>query len=235
METEGAIRIFGRSVQKHGAYYVKYYDDGDSKSYEKVQNVYNGKHVIKYECIGYYQKRVSNRLRKLQSKTEGLGGKNKLKCVKGKKQKAKSRLTDSVIDKLQNYFGIALHSKVGNVKEMQSAILASMFHIALSEASNYHIYCPKTSDSWCQYNRDLINKANLYKYDAGISVDVISASKPIYAALTKESDLEKCLHGLTQNSKESSNATIWERASKSIYCGREVLELAVYDAVSNYN
>ena len=35
METEGAIRIFGRLVQKHGAYYLKYNGDGDSKSYEK--------------------------------------------------------------------------------------------------------------------------------------------------------------------------------------------------------
>ena len=56
METEGAIRIFDRSVQKHDACY--HYGDGDSKSYEKVQNIYNGKHVIKYECIGHYQKRV---------------------------------------------------------------------------------------------------------------------------------------------------------------------------------
>ena len=157
-----------------------------------------------------------------------------MKCVKGEKQKAKSRLNDSVIDKLQNYFGIALRSKVGNVKEMQSAIRASMFHIASSDDSNYHIYCPKTSDSWCQYSRDLVNETNLYKCGADISLDVISAIKPIYADLTKESDLEKCLHGLTQNSNESFNATIWERASKSIYCGREVLELAVYDAVANY-
>ena len=81
----------------------------------------------------------------------------------------------------------------------------------------------------------LVNKTNLYKYGAGISVVVISATKLIYAALTNESDLEKYLHGLTQNLNESFNATIWERASKSIYCGREVLELAVYDAVANYN
>ena len=47
--------------------------------------------------------------------------------LKRRKKKAKSRLTDWVIDKLQNYFGIALRSKVGNAKEMQDAILASMF------------------------------------------------------------------------------------------------------------
>ena len=43
------------------------------------------------------------------------------------------------------------------------------------------------------------------------------------------------MHGLTQNSNESFNATIRERASKSIYCGREVLELTVYDDVANYH
>ena len=66
----------------------------------------------KYECIGHYQKRVSNRHRKLRAKTKGLGGKNKKISEKdstGRVVKVKSRLTDS-IDKLQNYFGIALRS-----------------------------------------------------------------------------------------------------------------------------
>ena len=187
----------------------------------KVQNIDNGKHAIKHERHWALPKVF------WQSSSKNCEPKQKVsveRCVKGKKQKAKSRLTDSVIDKLQNYFGIALRSEVG-------AVLTSMFHIA-SEDSNYHIYCPKTSDSWCQYNRGLVNKTNLYKYGAGISS---VQSNQSMLALTKESDLEKCLHGLTQNSNESFNATIWECASKSIYCGREVLELAVYDAVANYN
>ena len=101
---------------------------------------------MKYECIRYYQKRVGNRLRNLRKKTKGLGGKNKKSKVvdvvssqKTPKQvmKAKSRLTDSLIDKLQNYFGIALRSNVGNVKDMQNAILASMFHVASSYDNNF--------------------------------------------------------------------------------------------------
>ena len=49
MEPEGAERIFQRSVQKHGLYYTKYYGDGDSKSFQRVQNVYkdDGKLVEK--------------------------------------------------------------------------------------------------------------------------------------------------------------------------------------------
>ena len=41
----------------------------------------------------------------------------------------KSRLNDSIIDKLQNYFGIALRSNTGNLENMKESILASLFHI----------------------------------------------------------------------------------------------------------
>ena len=78
--------------------------------------------VEKYECIGHYQKRVVNRIRKLRARTKGLGGKDKKVPKKdGDKSKvvnAKSRLTDGVIDKLQNYFGIALRSNIGDLKNM---------------------------------------------------------------------------------------------------------------------
>ena len=97
------------------------------------------------------------------------------------------------------------------------------------------IIAPKTSDSWCQYQLDAINKTNLYTPWAGISEDVIFAIKPMYADLTKADILQKCLHGLTQNPNECFNSTIWERAPKTVYCGLDTLELAVYDAVANYN
>ena len=73
---------------------------------------------------------------------------------------------------------------------------------------------PKTYDSWCQYQRDAINNTNLYTPGPGISNDVIAAIKPVYADLTKPEILQKCLHGLTQNPKESFNSTIWERVRK---------------------
>ena len=40
MEVAGAVRIFQRSIEKHGARYVKYYGDGDSKSFDEVKSVY---------------------------------------------------------------------------------------------------------------------------------------------------------------------------------------------------
>ena len=71
------LRIFQRSIEKHGARYVKYYGDGDSKSFDDVKSVYPEITVEKCGCIGHYQKRVGNRLRKLRARTKGLGGKNK--------------------------------------------------------------------------------------------------------------------------------------------------------------
>ena len=74
---------------------------------------------------------------------------------------------------------------------MQDAILASLFHVASSENDNFHVYCPKTYDSWCQYQRDAINNTNVYTPGAGISNDVIAAIKPVYADLTKPDILQK--------------------------------------------
>ena len=54
--------------------------------------------------------------------------------MKGKVEE-KSRLTDPIIDKLQNYFGIALRSNIGNLENIKGAILASLFHVASSNTS----------------------------------------------------------------------------------------------------
>ena len=127
-------------------------------SFQKVKDIYESVEVTKFECIGHYQKRVGNWLRKLKTNNKGLGGRNKKRAVNktgtGKakeKVEEKSRLTDPIIDKLQNYFGIALRSNIGNLEKMKGAILASLFHVASSSFSIHHDYCPKSSDSWCQY------------------------------------------------------------------------------------
>ena len=53
--------------------------------------------------------------------------------------------------------------------------------------------------------------------------------------MTKEVELDKCLHGQTQNANESFNNMIWERAPKANYCGLKTLKLSVYDAVASFN
>ena len=218
MEPEGVKRIFERSMLKHNVRYMGFYGDGDSKAFANIENIYGNEKVTKYECIGHYQKRVGNRLRKLKKREKGL-----------------KALNEVTIDKLQNYFGIALRSNVTTVKAMSDAILASFFHIASSKDNNFHAYCEKTSNSWCQYQRDIVNGTNIYKPGPGLPKNVIYHVKPIYFDLVKPAELNKCLHGKTQNQNESFNSIIWERAPKYRYCGFDKLEFAVYDAAANFN
>ena len=238
MECTGAVKMFERSLQNYGLRYLKFYGDGDSKGFNTVESIYEGVKIAKLECIEHYQKRVGDRLRKLKKRVKGLGGQAKQKeggKVTKTKVKARSRLTDALIDKLQNYFGIALRSSAKTVPELKKALLASLFHVMSSEGNDFHSYCPVGADSWCQHQRDIVNKTNLYKPGAGITPDVIKEIKPIYAGLTKDDDLAKCLHGITQNANESLNALFWQRVPKNIYCGIDKLQLAVYDPVAVFN
>ena len=53
-----------------------------------------------------------------------------------------------------------------------------------------------------------VNKTNLYKPGAGIVPDVIKEIKPIYAGLTKDDDLAKCLHGITTECQRKYNCFV---------------------------
>lgn len=217
MECVGAKRIFERSIEKRGVRYMEYYGDGDSKGFETVKHVYGDVEVAKKECVGHYQKRVGTRLLNLKKRTGG---------------KVLKELTKPIIDKLQNYFGIALRSNTESVDAMQKALFASFLHIASSEANNWHDNC---DESWCQYKRDLKNSTNLYKSGKGLSPNVVKLVRPIYIDLMKEEELQKCLHGRTQNHNESFNGTVWERIPKNNYVGLSKLRLGVNDAIVNFN
>jgi len=187
-----------------------------------VKHTYGEDSVVKYECVGHYQKRIGTRLRKLKKSGKGKEGGKYLKC-----------LTDSIIDKLQNYFGIALRSNTGGtVKQMADAIWGSFLHVASNEQRILHDLC---SDTWCQYLCDIKNKTNLYKHGKGLPKEIIGLVKPIYNELTKAEKLEKCLHGLTQNQNESFNNLIWERAPKTRYIASDKLNFAVNDAICTFN
>ena len=140
-------------------------------------------------------------------------------------------MTDAVVDRLQNYYGIAIRSNVGDIEAMKKNIYASLFHVASSSKNNYHVHCPTGPDSWYGYHKDKEN----FKAGPGLPLDVIKQIKPILEDLSKNSLLEKCLDGKTQNQNESFNNLIWERVPKTNFVGFVPLETAVYDAVAHFN
>jgi len=123
MEPEGADRIFRRSVALQNL------------TYSRVKDVYldAGMEVGKKECINHVHKRVGTALHKLPQDKPGLGGKGKV--------------TDSQIDKLQNYYGIAIRSNVESLVGIKKPIHASLMHCASSEAHPLHDHCPTGSTS----------------------------------------------------------------------------------------
>jgi len=222
MECSGAKVIFERSIQEHKLRYTEFYGDGDSKSHPTVIDTYPGISIKKQECIGHVQKRVGNRLRNLKKNVKNLGGKGKL--------------TKAIIDKLQNYFGIAIRSNVGNLERMRNNVLASLFHVASSKDRSYHnAYCPSGTNSWCLAQKDKALGTKYYKPGSGLPLEIIKHVKPIYQDLSKPELLGKCLHGKTQNANESFHGMIWNRIPKTCHVGRNVFELGVYDAVSHFN
>ena len=109
----------GRSIEKNKVRYTEYYGDGVTKSFSAVANVYGDEYKVKkQECIGHIQTRVGSRLRKLKKYVPGLG---------------KLGLNDSVIDKLQNYYGMSVRGNVGNLNAMKKAIYALWCHVSSSK------------------------------------------------------------------------------------------------------
>ncbi|GFU66845.1 uncharacterized protein TNCV_894811 [Trichonephila clavipes] len=177
METVGAYRIFERSEANRSLRYTSYYGGGDSKAFNNVKDIYGYDSVVKYECIGHVQKRVGSRLRKLKKSTKGLGGKGKL--------------TDKFIDTLQNYFGIAIRSNVGNLCNMQTAVIAAFFHCCSTDKKPMHGQCPSGSDTWCKYQKAK-QEGKLYKHrTAGLPNAVLNTVKTTYMDLCDQSLLEK--------------------------------------------
>ena len=84
-----------------------------------------------------------------------------------------------MVDKMQNYYGIAIRANVGNLETMKKAVIASS---ALS--------CGP--DSWCRYQQD----RNNYKRGPGLPLPIIGKvidKKCLYVKRKKQQERgERC-------------------------------------------
>ena len=132
--------------------------DGDSSTYNAiVERKPYGEECIpnRMQCIGLVRKRVGSRLRKFKNKSKGV------KLADGKGLAGKGRLTDSKIDVLQNYYGLAKREILTDVDKMAKAIEASLYHVAATNEKPQHDLCPHGDDSWCGYKRDRVTNTRM--------------------------------------------------------------------------
>ena len=53
-----------------------------------------------------------------------------------------------MIDRLQNYYGIAIRQNQNDLKNLQAAVRAFLFHVASSKENNWHYpHCPEEKDN----------------------------------------------------------------------------------------
>ena len=231
MDPEGCLRIFQRSIDKYGARYVEFLGDGDSKAHKLLleKEVYGDLMVKKLECIGHIQKRMGSRLRALKKRS------GKAPLHDGKSIGGKGRLTDKLIDSLQVYYGRAIRNNLQSTELMKNAVMAIWNHKRSTDEKPHHELCPKGSNSWCGYQRDIANKQSKYQHDNPLPIAVASAIQPVFEALSDESLLKACLHGGTQNQNEAFNSLIWQRAPKRTHSGLPTVQTALYLAIGIFN
>lgn len=138
MEIDAIKEMFLRSEEKFGIKYGNYIGDGDSKTYKAILNInpYGDElTVIKSECVGHVEKRISTRLQNVK-KTQKLGGKDKL--------------TDALIKRLTTYYGLAIRRNSDSVNNIKRKIMATFYHLCSTNEKPQHDYCPPGEDSWCK-------------------------------------------------------------------------------------
>ncbi|GFU42132.1 putative kolobok1-1 nv [Trichonephila clavipes] len=133
------------------------------------------------------------------------------------------KLTDSFIDRLQNYYGIAVHRNVGNLSGLQQNVVLALFHCSSRVEKPKHEHCPIEKDNWC-YNQQALScgKKPKEKYK-GLSNEVLNMTKSTYLELCTEELLAKCLHDTTQNSNGCFNGIyVREECRKNSSCASKL-------------
>jgi hypothetical protein len=164
MEAVSAVDMFTRSIETRKLKYTTFVGDGDSSSFGRVKEALEKKfgtayEIKKEECVGHVQKRLGTALRKYKNDRKGK------KLSDGKTVGGKGRLTDKVIDKMQNYYGKAIRGNKGNLEGMKASIKAIQHHMVKNgklPLKEQHQYCPKSADTWCKYWKDKNDDTQLY-------------------------------------------------------------------------
>ena len=258
MEAQGAVDIFGRSVEKHNLRYTTFIGDGDSKAYFLVKDMYGEDHEVKkIDCVGHVHKRMGANLR------NWLDTNKKVVMEDLGRVSGSGRLTKMAINRLSTYYGYAIRRNLGNVERMKKDILAVLYHSCLPRnaedtgckqstktpseghvfqhdtcphsVADQHQYCPEGEDSWCRWQSDQATGENRYQPSRCLPHCFYHELLPIFQRLSNEDLLERCKDGYTQNANESFHSTVWSYVPKSKYRGPVMVLAGTRIAAAQFN
>ena len=227
MEVEGACILFCRSVEKNKLRYTKMLGDGDAKTHARIEAVdpYEGRPILKLECVNHVAKRLGSALRDLKARRSAqnrpIGGRGKL--------------TDDWITKLTGYYGSAIKENSGDLDGMERAVWASYHHVTSTDDEHNHDLCPEGRESWCFFKRAAAEGVEPRPHSKALPADVAEAIKPIYERLSNRTLLAKCLEGWTQNNNECFHSLLWSLCPKVKWASLKTVETCLALAVQRFN
>ncbi|XP_063873641.1 uncharacterized protein LOC135107567 [Scylla paramamosain] len=246
MEAAEALACWNRSLS-HNMRYINFISDGDSSAYSSVTSCNNGEgpygkdHLVeKMDCINHVAKRLGNGLRNLRKETQTVKTKSG-KIVKRSVLGGQNKLTDKVITRLQFYFRRGITRKVDMTEEeMRNDIMSSFEHCSSSDTNPKHHLCPKSSDSWCFYQKALAlgevpPSHSKMKVSFSLEPDQLQLVRKVYERLVTDEMMKRCLKGHTQNPNESFHSRLWQYCPKHLNTSKNKLDFSVAHAVSVYN
>ena len=164
---------------------------------------------------------------------------NLVKQYKGTKTPlhGRGKLTNKVVNSLQNFYGIAIRQNCDSLYQMKKAVGAILWHCCDTDKDDEyrHQYCPPGTSSWCKFKRDKETNKNTYKKTINLPEFIHSILQPVFLDLSKDELLSKCLHGQTQNANEAFNSVVWTKCPKTVFVSRQILEIGVNSAVLQFN
>lgn len=225
MEVEAALQLFRRSLEKNNLRYTNIVCDGDSRTFLALceDKTYGFIPLKKEDCINHVKKRMGSALRSLVAKSK-----------KDKALGGRGGLTQDLIKKLTNYYGLALRSS-SNVADMQQAVMATYYHVTSTDDEPHHEFCPEGPTSWCRHQAAEAEGKPQPPHKYRLASHVAEALLPIYQRLSEPQLLERCQGKKTQNAAESLHSVIWSLLSKDEHASLVTVETAVSDAICRYN
>ena len=138
------------------------------------------------------------------------------------------------MNKLQNYYGLAIRQDTDSLNKMRKAVGAVLYHCSEAITTEArHQFCDKDSE-WCKM-RQAEKAGESFVDKPGLPVAVRDKIMPIFRQLSVPELLAKCLHGKTQNNNEGLNSFIWKRFPKYIFVGAYMLGMGVCSSILNFN
>ena len=134
----------------------------------------------------------------------------------------KGRLTDKIINKMQNYYGMSIRlntlaawSGDHNIAlyNMKKSVLAVLWHcMDISNSEGRHQFY-LSNESWCKYWHNNIS----YKPSINLSIAIKNILKDTFLVLRSDVLLLRCLDGAAQNPNKAFNQIIWKKCPKNIF------------------